>query len=160
MSKSYTCEFNRYLWRIVGIYRESGVWGSGFPWFLRLMVQLKYVYIYAAICKNTQICVCAYIHVCVVWQLNLDGLLEKIWEYLDLVRIYTKPKGQIPDYTAPVILSSSRCRVEDFCLRIHKSLLDEFKLAIVWGRSVKHNPQKVGKEHMLTDEDVVQIVKK
>jgi len=27
-------------------------------------------------------------------KLNLDALLEKIWEYLDLMRIYTKrPRG-------------------------------------------------------------------
>ena len=32
--------------------------------------------------------------------------------------------------------------------------------ALVWGTSVKHNPQKVGKEHVLADEDVVQIIKK
>lgn len=32
--------------------------------------------------------------------------------------------------------------------------------ALVWGSSVKHQPQKVGKEHVLNDEDVVQIVKK
>lgn len=32
--------------------------------------------------------------------------------------------------------------------------------ALVWGASVKHNPQKVGKEHTLEDEDVIQLVKK
>jgi len=32
--------------------------------------------------------------------------------------------------------------------------------ALVWGSSVKHNPQRVGKEHNLQDEDVVQIIKK
>ena len=32
--------------------------------------------------------------------------------------------------------------------------------ALVWGSSVKHAPQKVGKDHLLNDEDVVQIVKK
>ena len=32
--------------------------------------------------------------------------------------------------------------------------------ALVWGTSVKHCPQKVGKEHVLNDEDVVQILKK
>lgn len=32
--------------------------------------------------------------------------------------------------------------------------------ALVWGASVKHQPQKVGKDHTLQDEDVVQIVKK
>jgi ribosome-interacting GTPase 1 len=35
-----------------------------------------------------------------------------------------------------------------------------FKYALVWGSSVKHSPQKVGKEHVLFDEDVVQLVKK
>ena len=35
---------------------------------------------------------------------NFDELMEKIWEYLQLIRIYTKPKGQIPDYEEPVII--------------------------------------------------------
>lgn len=35
-----------------------------------------------------------------------------------------------------------------------------FYSALVWGSSVKHQPQKVGKDHVLNDEDVVQIVKK
>ena len=33
-----------------------------------------------------------------------------------------------------------------------------FKYAWVWGTSVKHQPQKVGKEHKLDDEDVVRTV--
>ncbi|KAK6258975.1 hypothetical protein SCA6_013449 [Theobroma cacao] len=58
---------------------------------------------------------------------NLDGLLDKIWEYLDLTRIYTKPKGMNPDYEDPVILSSKKRTVEDFCNRIHKDMLKQFK---------------------------------
>mgnify|MGYP000580555658 CR=1 FL=1 len=27
---------------------------------------------------------------------NLDGLVETFWEYLDLLRIYPKPKGALP----------------------------------------------------------------
>ncbi|EGD79305.1 developmentally regulated GTP-binding protein 1 [Salpingoeca rosetta] len=38
--------------------------------------------------------------------------------------------------------------------------LDLKRIALVWGSSVKHNPQKVGKDHVLHDEDVVQLVKK
>jgi ribosome-interacting GTPase 1 len=91
---------------------------------------------------------------------NLDELLERIWEKLDFVRVYTKPKGQLPDYEAPVILSTKRCNVSDFCNKIHRGLLKEFKYAIVWGSSVRHQPMKVGKEHVLHDEDVIQIVKK
>jgi len=91
---------------------------------------------------------------------NLDGLLEKIWEYLNLIRVYTKPKGNSPDYEDPVILSANKCTVEDFCERIHKDMVKQFKFALVWGSSAKHKPQRVGKEHQLEDEDVVQIIKK
>ena len=71
---------------------------------------------------------------------NLDELMEKIWEYLDLIRIYTKPKGQIPDYDAPVIIAKSRSSITDFCNSLHKGLMKEFKHALVWGTSAKHNP--------------------
>jgi len=91
---------------------------------------------------------------------NLDELLERIWEYLDLIRIYTKPRGQIPDYTAPVVMRSTNSDVEYFCNRLHKAILRNFKYALVWGSSVKHNPQKVGKDHVLNDEDIIQIIKK
>ncbi|KAJ1933581.1 GTP-binding protein rbg1, partial [Linderina macrospora] len=91
---------------------------------------------------------------------NFDELLEKMWEYLNLVRIYTKPKGQLPDYSAPVVLKRDKSTIFDFCNSIHKGILKEFAYANVWGSSVKHNPQKVGRDHVLLDEDVVSIVKK
>lgn len=34
------------------------------------------------------------------------------------------------------------------------------RFLLIIGSSVKHNPQKVGKEHVLRDEDVVQILKR
>lgn len=39
-------------------------------------------------------------------------LKQTMWDRLDLVRIYTKPKGKQPDYTAPVVLKRARCTVE------------------------------------------------
>ncbi|KAK2574569.1 Developmentally-regulated GTP-binding protein 1 [Acropora cervicornis] len=87
---------------------------------------------------------------------NFDDLLEKIWEYLSLIRIYTKPKGQLPDYESPVVLKNGQSTVEDFCNSLHKAIMKEFKHALVWGSSVKFSPQKVGKDHILHDEDVVQ----
>jgi len=101
-----------------------------------------------------------YVPICAGLEWNFDDLLEAIWKYLDMIRVYTKPRGQIPDYDAPVVIPRSKNTVEEFCLRIHKNLLDQFKYALVWGTSVKHNPQKVGKDHPLNDEDVVQIVKR
>lgn len=45
---------------------------------------------------------------------NIDELMEAMWEKLSLKRVYTKPKGRAPDYSAPVVLRATRCTVEDF----------------------------------------------
>ncbi|KAG8346355.1 50S ribosome binding GTPase putative B C terminal region of MMR HSR1 domain [Trypanosoma vivax] len=92
---------------------------------------------------------------------NIDGLLECIWDHLNFLRLYTKPRGQVPDYDEPVILKKKpQPTVERFCLRLHRQMMKNFKYAWVWGSSVKHQPQRVGKDHLLEDEDVVQVVKK
>lgn len=93
--------------------------------------------------------------------LNVDELIEKMWETLDLVRVYTKPRSQAPDYNAPVVLRRGRCSVEDFCNAIHKEIAKQMKYAVVWGASAKHSRgQKVGLDHILEDEDVVHVAKK
>ena len=65
------------------------------------------------------------------------------------MRIYTKPKGALPgifflsiilDYDAPVIVSRKFSKISDFCLKIHKNMLKDFRYALVWGQSVKYNP--------------------
>ncbi|MEN2497518.1 MAG: GTP-binding protein [Marteilia pararefringens] len=91
---------------------------------------------------------------------NFDDLLAMIWDYMDLVRIYTKPPGDYPDFSEPVILKKSRRSISDLCNRLHKDLLKGFKYALVWGKSARYVPQNVGKNHILEDEDVVQLVKR
>ena len=60
---------------------------------------------------------------------GFDELLEKVWSYLGMVRVYTKPKGQIPDYNEPVVCNADERTMEAFCNRIHKGILKEFKYA-------------------------------
>jgi ribosome-interacting GTPase 1 len=66
----------------------------------------------------------------------------------------------LPDFNDPVIVQQDKRTLEDFCLKIHKSLVKDFKYAYVWGSSVKYNPMKVGIDHVLNDEDIVQVFKK
>jgi len=42
---------------------------------------------------------------------------------------------------------------------LHKTILDEFKAAMIWGSSVKQTPGLCGLKHTLHDEDVLQVVK-
>jgi hypothetical protein len=40
------------------------------------------------------------------------------------------------------------------CNSIHKTIVDDFRQAVVYGKSVKHQPQRVGLSHELADEDI------
>ncbi|KPP76174.1 developmentally-regulated GTP-binding protein 2-like [Scleropages formosus] len=91
--------------------------------------------------------------------LNLDYLLEKLWEYLALICIYTKKRGERPDFGDAIIMRRG-ATVEHVCHRIHRSLASQFKYALVWGTSTKYSPQRVGLTHVMEHEDVIQIVKK
>ncbi|KAG8928301.1 Developmentally-regulated GTP-binding protein 2 [Tulasnella sp. 418] len=93
--------------------------------------------------------------------MNLDYLLESIWENLSLVKVYTKKRGDHPDLTDPICLRKG-ATIEDVCNGIHRSLASKFRYALVWGRSSKFSPhaQKVGLQHQVQDEDVVSIFTK
>jgi len=93
------------------------------------------------------------------WKLNLNYLLEKMWMYLDVVRLYTKPRGKRPDFSDPVVMARGTT-ILDICNYIHKDFVKRFKTANVWGTSAKHVPQSVGLKHELQDEDVVQLMTK
>ncbi|KAI8865407.1 P-loop containing nucleoside triphosphate hydrolase protein [Ramicandelaber brevisporus] len=102
--------------------------------------------------------------VSVEMELNLDFLVDQIYENLNLLRIYTKRRGDLPDFAEPIILrrkgTDIPATIEQVCASIHKSLVAEFKYALVWGASTKYSPQRVGLGHVVENEDVVQIVKK
>lgn len=93
------------------------------------------------------------------YELNLDYLLEEIWEYLALIRVYTKKRGEPPDFSDGLILRRG-CTVEHVCHRVHRTIVDTFKYALVWGTSTKYSPQRVGINHTMNDDDVMQIMKK
>lgn len=92
-------------------------------------------------------------------KLNLDYLLEVLWEYLALIRVYTKKPGQPPDFSDGLILRKG-VTVEHVCHAIHRTLVQAFKYGLVWGTSTKYSPQRVGLGHVMHDEDVIQVVKK
>ena len=74
-----------------------------------------------------------------------------------MVRVYTKRRGEAPDFNEPIILTCARggYSVKGAICQLHKSMLDEFASSMVWGKSVKYSPMRCGLKHELADEDVV-----
>ncbi|KAJ5099814.1 Ribosome-interacting GTPase 2 [Penicillium argentinense] len=91
--------------------------------------------------------------------LGVQEVVERIWKELRLMRLYTKRKGEDPDFSEAMIVRRDST-IEDVCDSIHRTLKETFKYALVWGASARHMPQRVGLGHMVADEDVVSIVAK
>jgi len=91
--------------------------------------------------------------------LGVGDVVDRIWQELRLIRIYTKRKGIEPDFSEALIVRSNST-IEDVCDQVHRSLKESFKYALVWGASARHVPQRVGLNHLVADEDVVSIVAK
>jgi hypothetical protein len=47
--------------------------------------------------------------------------------YPELTLRYTRPRGKLPDYTAPVVLRNGKNTVRHFCDAIHKNIVPNFK---------------------------------
>lgn len=91
------------------------------------------------------------------FDLGVQDVVERCWEELRLIRIYTKRKGIDPVFSEALIVRNNST-IEDVCDSIHRTLKDSFKYALVWGASARHIPQRVGLQHVVADEDVVSIV--
>lgn len=91
--------------------------------------------------------------------LGVEDVVDRIWKELRLIRLYTKRKGEEPDFSEALIVRHNST-IEDVCDQIHRTLKETFKYALVWGASARHIPQRVGLGHVVADEDVVSIVAK
>jgi small GTP-binding protein len=90
---------------------------------------------------------------------NIESVRDAIFQKLDFIRVFLKPKGQDADLEEPLIIRSE-CTVSDVCTKIRRTMTADFKYAQVWGNSVKFSAQKVGLDHRLADGDIVSITKK
>ena len=87
---------------------------------------------------------------------EFDLLKDKIWENLKLIKIYTKEPGKKPKMTHPITLEEGST-IKDMAQHVHKDFIKKFDYAKIWGKSAKHASMKVGPEHKLADDDVVEI---
>ena len=100
-----------------------------------------------------------YIPVSADANINIDILKEKIYQKLDFIRVFMRPKGKKTDYEKPMIVRSSSS-VLDICNKVHREMKYALRYTQIWGKSVKYNGQKVGINHQLMDKDVITFITK
>ena len=97
------------------------------------------------------------VFVSAVEERGLDGLRERLWEELGLIRVYMDKPGRGVDREEPLVLFEG-ATVGDACGKLGGEFDERFKFARVSGPSAKHDEQQVGQDHTLADEDVLRIV--
>lgn len=91
--------------------------------------------------------------------MGLEQLKKIAYEKLELIRVYTKRRGEEADLTEPMVVRKG-ITVAEVCDKLHRDLKKEFRYAILWGKSVKHQPQRVGLDHVMVDGDILQVIKR
>ncbi|MDY6776638.1 MAG: GTP-binding protein [Candidatus Nanohaloarchaea archaeon] len=86
---------------------------------------------------------------------NLEELKDRLWDGLELMRVYMKKPGEDPDRGEPLIVERGST-VGDVLERLAGDF-SRFKHARIWGDSADFPEQRVGEEHVLRDEDVVEL---
>lgn len=86
---------------------------------------------------------------------KLDRLQQLVFEQLNIIRVYAKPPGEEPDYSAPFVLKKGGT-VAEFAGQVHKDFLEHLKAARIWGKNV-YDGQIVSRDHILHDGDVVEL---
>ncbi|NPV30691.1 MAG: TGS domain-containing protein [Firmicutes bacterium] len=86
---------------------------------------------------------------------RLEELRRRIFEALNIIRIYSKVPGRPPDLEAPFVLKKGST-VLDFARAIHRDFPQRLKSARVWG-SARFPGQSVLRDYVLQDKDIVEL---
>lgn len=93
---------------------------------------------------------------------NQENIADLIWQKLNLVKIYTKQPGKKPDY--PPIAMARGATVRDVAEHIHRDFVKKAKKrgvegtwARLFGKSARFPGQKVGLDHILEDDDIIEL---
>ena len=90
---------------------------------------------------------------------GIEELKQTLYDTIEMIRIYLKPQGKEADMVEPLIVKKGNT-VGDVCEVIHRDFRNNFRYAMVWGRSAKFPGQTVGMDHVVEDEDILTIIVK
>ncbi|MFC2033964.1 GTPase [Chloroflexota bacterium] len=88
-------------------------------------------------------------------KISLEEMRLKIFQVLDIIRVYTKTPGSKPDLNDPIILDQGST-MENAAAEVHKDFRSKLKYARVWG-SGKHDGVMVKRDHILKDGDIIEL---
>lgn len=88
---------------------------------------------------------------------NIAELKDAIFDNLELIRVFLKPKDGDVDLVKPLIVRKGSS-VFTVAKTLHSKIANNLRYAYITGKSVKFKNQKVGSAHVVEDGDVVTLI--
>jgi hypothetical protein len=88
---------------------------------------------------------------------NIEELKDAIFNNLELIRIFLKPKEGEVDLAKPLVVKKGSS-VFTVAKTLHSKIANNLRYAYVTGKSVKFGNQKVGSTHVVEDGDIVTLI--
>jgi hypothetical protein len=86
---------------------------------------------------------------------NLEELKKMCVQFLNIIRVYSKPPGKPHSEEKPFIFKKGSTLL-DFASAIHHDFSQNLKFARVWG-SGKFQGQRINRDYKLMDEDIIEL---
>ncbi len=93
--------------------------------------------------------------VSVVTKQGLEEFKRKVFQSLNIIRVYTKKPGHPPDMNEPVILKTN-ATVIDAAYHLHKDFARKLAYARLWN-SAGYSGQRVERAHIFQDKDIIEF---
>jgi ribosome-interacting GTPase 1 len=87
---------------------------------------------------------------------GLEQLRRVVFERLRVIRVYTKPPGKEANMDEPTVLKEGST-VDDLAAIIHKEIREKLRYGVLWG-SGRFSGQRIGRQYVLQDGDVVELI--
>jgi small GTP-binding protein len=86
---------------------------------------------------------------------SLDRLRDAIWRLTGLIRVFLRRPG---DADGEPLALEPPATVADVAQTIHNDVAEACRGARIWGPSARFDGQRVGREHVVADDDTIEIV--
>jgi ribosome-interacting GTPase 1 len=87
---------------------------------------------------------------------GLAQIGEQTFRSLGIIRVYTKEPNQSKPSEYPFVVRAGTT-VKELARSIHSDLADRYRYSRIWGPTSKFAGERVGPEHVLGDQDIVEI---
>jgi ribosome-interacting GTPase 1 len=89
------------------------------------------------------------------FSMGADGFKKIVYDFLDIIRVYTKAPGKKPDFEDPYVIPRGS-RVLDVAEKVHRDFVDNLKYARLWSEG-KPEGIMVPRDFVINEGDVLEL---